>query len=215
MKRIFCILLLLSFCIPAMFAASDEDIYDDYEYEQNGAGDQFFKVDLTAAIPLNFTGSTANADINTQGKWQMKVGPAFGLSYFRFIGTTLALGGDIGFAYNATLKRRALLTVPITLGILYQPYVGNFEFPLTLTLGISALSCQGMTFFPAFTAKGSAGIFYRINESWSTGFNASLMYIPMWLKDEYKGLYKNPDGSDKTYDYGLFTNAGIAVRYHF
>lgn len=217
MKRIFCILLVLCFCLPAVFAASDDDIYDDYDYEQNGAGDQFFKIDLSANIPLNFTGNQSNPDVNTRGKWQIKVGPAIGLSYYRFISNTLALGGDIGFSYNLTLGERSLLTVPLTLGILYQPYVGNFEFPLTLTFGISALSCQGMTFFPAFTAKGSAGFFYRINESWSAGITGTLMYIPMWLKKEYRdaGLYKNPDGSVKTYDYGLFSNVGISVRYHF
>ena len=107
--------------------------------------------------------------------------------------------------------------VPLTLGIMYQPYLGNFEFPLSLTLGVSALSCQGMTFFPAFTAKGDAGFFYRINESWSLGLDASLMYIPMGLKKEYReaALYKNSDGSVKTYDYGLFSNVALAVRYHF
>lgn len=213
MKRLFCILMVLLFCFPAVFAAEDDDIYDDYEYEMNGEGDQFFKIDISAVVPLNFQDTENTSD----GKWKMKVGVGADLSYFRFISSTVALGGNAGFNYNLTLGKKSLLTVPITVGLLYQPYMGNFEFPLSLTLGISALSCQGMTFFPAFTARGSAGFFYRFNESWSAGLDASIMFIPMWLKKEYReaGLYKNADGTVKNFDFGLFSNIGIAVRYHF
>ena len=33
MKRFLCILLLTLSCLPLTFAAEDDDIYDDYEYD--------------------------------------------------------------------------------------------------------------------------------------------------------------------------------------
>ena len=57
MKRFISILSAILFLSAAVFA---EDYYDDgdeyndgYVYEQNGAGDQFLKIDLAANFPFN------------------------------------------------------------------------------------------------------------------------------------------------------------------
>ena len=58
MKRFISTILLLLITSAAVFAQYDEgDVYeDDYVYEQNGAGDQFIKINLNVQIPLNFNG---------------------------------------------------------------------------------------------------------------------------------------------------------------
>ena len=68
---------------------------------------------------------------------------------------------------------------------------------LTLTM-IFALSV------PAFAAKAYVGAFYRINDSWSVGLSGSFLWIPQVFADKPKYNY-----------HGLFTTAGLAMRYHF
>lgn len=192
MKKIFSIIAIL-FIFPCMFLMADEeaDIYDDgFVYEQNGAGDQFLRIDLLANFPLNFKG-------------QIKTGLGLSLGYYRFISNNLALGGDAILGYNITIGKKSLVTVPVTFGVLYQPYVGKFEFPLCANIGFATTTCQGMSYFPSFAAKAGAGAYYRFSEIWSFGISTDIYWIPQWLKESSKN------------DNGLFASAGISARYHF
>lgn len=192
MKKLFSIIAILFLCSSMFLAADDEgDEYDDgFVYEQNGAGDQFLKIDLMANFPLNFKG-------------QVKVGAAISLGYYKFLTGHLALGGEATLGYNVTLGKKSLVTVPLTFGILYQPYAGKFEFPLYAGIGFATTSCQGMTYFPSFSAKTGAGAYYRFAESWSAGITTDIYWIPQWFKDSSKN------------DNGFFASAGISARYHF
>ena len=200
MKRFISILFMVSLCTAFIFAEDnqqndsqeqqDDTPAEEFVYEPNGAGDQSLKIGLMATFPLNF------------GK-QLYVGGSAELGYYKFLTNTLALGGDILISYNVSLGEKSLITVPITFGAMFQPYVGNFEFPLTLGIGIASLSCQGMSYFPALTVKGSAGAFYRMSESWSFGITTTGFWIPQWVKDSSKN------------DNGLFLTAGVTARYHF
>ena len=198
MKRIISILSVILLLSAFVFADSsdDGDEYDDgYVYEQNGAGDQFITIELGACFPLNF------------GK-QLYVGGLVSLGYFKFIGQYLALGGDVLISYNLTVGQKPLLSVPITFGAMYQPYIGRFEFPLSLSIGFASISCQSMSYFPAFASKFSAGAFLRYSESWSFGIESKTFWIPQWfLIDEKTRGHKA--------DNGFFTSAGLSVRYHF
>lgn len=191
MKKIFSIIAIL-FIFPCMLlsAADEGDEYDDgYTYEQNGSGDQFLKIDLLANFPLNFNK-------------QVKVGAAFSIGYYRFLTKNIALGGDAIIGYNITIGKKSLITAPVTFGILYQPYVGKFEFPLFANIGFATSTCQ-MTNFPSFAAKAGAGAYYRINEMWSAGLATDIYWIPQYTKDSSKN------------DQGIFASAGISARYHF
>lgn len=202
MKRFISILFMISLCFTAAFAQEqeqeqenketqqEENVDSGYVYEPNGAGDQSLKIGLMANIPLNF------------GK-QMYVGGAAEIGYYRFLTNTLAVGGDIIIAYNVSIGEKPIITVPITAGAMWQPYYKQFEFPITLGIGIASMSCQGMTYFPALAVKGSAGAYFRINESWSAGINTSVYWIPQWFKDPSKN------------DNGVFETAAITARYHF
>lgn len=199
MKRIISILSAILLLSAFAFAADDYtegDEYDDgFVYEQNGAGDQFIKIDLGANFPLNF-GS------------QLYVGGMVSIGYYRFLNQYFALGGDVLIGYNVSIGKKPLFLVPVTFGVMYQPYIGRFEFPLMLDIGITTISCQSMTYFPAFTAKFTGGAYFRFNETWSFGLSSNTYWIPQWFLFD-----KNTKGHEA--DHGFFTSACLSVRYHF
>lgn len=191
MKRFISIFMILCICSAAVFADMEGDEYDDgYIYEQNGAGDQYLKIDLFGNFPLNFDG-------------QLYVGAGASIGYYRFLTSTVAVGGDAIIAYNISIGNKPLFCIPITFGAIYQPVLGKFEFPLNLGIGFSTTACQGLTYFPGFAAKASAGAYYRLTESWSFGLKADAYWMPEWFKDTSKN------------DNGFFATAGLGARYHF
>ena len=193
MKRFISILISLVLCTTALFsqAYDEEEEYDDgYVYEQNGAGDQFLKIDVGAIFPLNFGDKLYPGIVASAG-------------YYYFLTNTIAIGGDAILGYNMTIGKKPLVTIPITFGALYQPYIGKFEFPLMINLGFATVTCQQMMYFPALSVKASAGVFYRWSESWSLGVSAHGYWIPLW--------YKNKEYNDN----GLFSTVDLSIRYHF
>ena len=193
MKRFISILFSLILCTSALFSQdyNDEDEYDDgYVYEQNGAGDQFLKIDMGASFPLNFGN-------------KLYVGAAASIGYYYFLSNNFAVGGDLILGYNLSIGKKPLVTVPVTFGLLYQPYIGKFEFPFMLNVGFATVSCQQLTYFPALAVKTTAGVFYRWSESWSFGLSAQAYWIPLWYTNS---IYN---------DNGLFTTVDLSVRYHF
>lgn len=191
MKRFFSLIVILCLCTSFIFADDEGDEYDDgYEYEQNGEGDRFFKFNVMADFPLNFDG-------------QVYTGIAASIGVYRFFNSKLAVGGDLVIGYNVTVGEKSLITVPITFGVLYQPYIGKFEFPIMLNIGLATTTCNGMTYFPSFAGKAELGAFFRFSESWSFGVDSITYWIPQWFSDSEKN------------DNGFFTTAGISARYHF
>ena len=198
MKRFISILSAILLLSAAVFADDydDDEEYDDgYVYEQNGAGDQFLKIDLGANFPLNF------------GQ-QLYVGGLVSIGYYRFLNQSIALGGDVLIGYNLSIGKKPLFSVPVVFGVMYQPYFGKFEFPLQLNIGIATISCQSMTYFPALAAKFTGGAYYRFSESWSFGLTSTTYWVPQFFL-----LDKNTRGHKA--DHGVFTSAGLSVRYHF
>ena len=195
MKRFISLLIIFLTFSVFLFAEDDDfdddDYYDEvYVYSQNGAGDQFLKINLGALFPLNFKG-------------QLKPGGKATLGYFRFLSENFALGGELTATYNVSIGEKILVMIPITFGALYQPYIGKFEFPLVAEIGIANETWQNMEHFPSLTTKASVGAYYRISDSISLGLSTEFLWIPQWFKD-----------SSKNFD-GLFQTAEIGLRYHF
>ena len=191
MKRIFSLLLIFTILAGSLFAQEDDgpDIYeDDFEYLQNGPGDQFLKIELGALFPLNFDG-------------KLYPGVAATIGYYRFLTSLIALGGEISVSSQFSIGNKALFMVPVTFGVLFQPYVQKFEFPIFLTAGIADHTWANATYFPAFTLKAEAGVFYRFTEAWSFGLTSFFM----WSIEKANGRYTN----------GLFESASVSARYHF
>lgn len=203
MKRFISILSVILLLSASVFADNDyfedDEEYDDgYVYEQNGAGDQFLKIDLGANIPLNFNG-------------KVYVGAAASVGYYYFLNQYFAVGGDAILGYNLSIGKKPLITVPITFGAMYQPTLGKFEFPLFLNIGFASTTCQNMTYFPSFSVKFSAGAYYRYSESWSFGLSTNSFLISQWYNDSDKKWF----GASEKNTTGLFTTLGLSVRYHF
>lgn len=201
MKRIISIFGILFALSMPIFAQSEEnDVQDDEEnivreepaYTMNGRGDQFLKIGIMGNFPLNFGNS-------------LYIGGAAQLGYYRFLNSWLGLGGELMAGYNPTLGSNVLTFVPITAGVLFQPYVKRFEFPTTLSVGIGFETCANKKYFPGFVAKAETGAFFRIAEGWSAGLTGQFLYLPEWYTTT----------TNAKSDYGLFMQAGIEARYHF
>ena len=192
MKRILLILLTLSIFTTSIFAQEEQgDIYDDgYVYEQNGRGDRFLKMNIGGLFPLNFDK-------------QLYVGGAADLGFYYFLNKWIAIGGEFTATYNISIGHKILIMMPITFGVIAQPYTGKFEFPISLNAGVGYQTWQSIDYFPSFVLKASAGAYYRLNESWSFGLSSSFMWMPQRFKDKSKN------------DDALFLNACIGARYLF
>lgn len=170
----------------------DEDMVRFERYARNGRGDQFLKIGVMGNFPLNFGD-------------QLTIGGSAQLGYYRFLNGWLALGGELMAGYNPTIGSNVFTFVPITLGVMFQPCAGRFEFPVTLSVGTAFETCANKKYFPGFSAKAEAGTFFRITDGWSVGLNAEFLYLPEWYTST-----KNADS-----DYGIFMEAGVSARYHF
>ena len=193
MKRLLTILVALLVFSGTAFAQEEGDFYDDgYIYEQNGAGDQYFKADLFANFPLSFGD-------------RLFVGGGFTIGYYRFLNSLIAVGGEVSPTYNVSIGVKSLIMVPITLGAVIVPTIDKFEFPIGVSLGVTSSTFDNTTsYFPSFTARGYVGAFYRINESWSVGLSGTFLWTPQLFAD----------APEKNY-HGIFATAGLSKRYHF
>ncbi len=191
MKKLLSIFLILCLCSTALFAAEGGDEYDDgYVYKMNGAGDRIFKMELGGVIPLNFNK-------------QLNPGFCASLGFLQFVSDNIALGGNLTLTTNLTVGEKTFISIPITFSVMYQPTIESFEFPLQFDIGFATHTMTSLTYFPAFTLKGSAGAFYRISESWSAGISGCYTWTPEWFKDSSRNFN------------GMFTNIGINLRFHF
>lgn len=202
MKRFFAVCFLLFISISCMYSVDKGDIYDDNDltYQRNAKGDQFIKVDAMALFPLNF-GS------------RLYVGGAIDLGYYRYLNSLFAIGGEISATYNVSIGKKSLIMVPFTLGGMVVPSIGNFEFPISLGLGIGYETWSSKNYFPSFALKATAGADYRVNDSWSFGISTSFLWIPQYYTNTYETYnsfyYTIPD------THGLFLTAAIGMKYHF
>ena len=179
MKRFFFLLLFIStLAVPLM--AQD---YSD-EYEDEDTYDEVYVYDSNGAGDRFL---------------KISVGALFPLNFKQ----QLNVGGEFTPTYSQTIGDKVLVMFPITFGIMYQPYIGKFEFPMFAEIGIANQTWQNMEIFPTFVSRLSAGAYYRITDSVSIGVSTDFLWIPQWFKDTSKNFN------------GLFETAAINLRYHF
>lgn len=193
-----CSLFILSSPVFCQSNEDDEDRFVINDSKMNEPGDQFINLGLMVTFPLNFGGSFPlyrDGNITTGG--------AGTLGYHRFITSNVALGLDVSFGYNPTIGENIFTYVPFVFCLTYQPGYKQFEFPITMGVGFASENYLNHTYFPGLIVKPQAGVFYRINPSWSFGVKGEFMYMPQWYNDSSKN------------DYGNFASTVIAARYHF
>lgn len=183
--------------------SNDENVTEDnseaYEYEapkMNQKGDQYIRISLMGSLPLNFGGAFSDDS-------QLQKGGMGTLGYHRFINSYLAWGIDLGFGYQPTIGSNIFNYIPLMGTFTFQPTIGKMEFPFTIGVGGAVENYLSETYFPGLVVKCDAGMFWRLNPSWSLGVEGSWMSMPQW--------YSNPK-----YNYvGYFAEIGISARYHF
>lgn len=168
----------------------DTDSNDDFYYTPNISGDQYIKLGLMFEKPLNFGD-------------KMKIGGSGEIGYHRFLTSNIALGFDVQFGYNPTIGENVYTYIPLLIAFTYQPTFKNFEFPITLSTGAAFESYLNRSYFPGWTLRGSAGVFYRMSQVWSFGIEGEFMYMPEF--------YSN----SKYNDFGTFAAGKLSIRYHF
>ena len=196
---------------------SDEDYedFDDYydenqrKHEENDQvsytryktrkGDQMLKVIVDGNIPLNFGNPWFTAD----GK--MKIGGGLGLCYHYFLTSMFALGADVAFCFNPTIGENIFSHIPIILTATFQPTVGSFEFPISVGVGGAWETYNSEKYWPGLVVKAEAGVYYRINESWSAGGTVSYKFLP-----QFDQLWGNGENM-----MGHYVEISASVKYYF
>ncbi len=194
MKKIAALLCVLMLSAGLVFADEAADEYDDgYVYDVNGSGDQFLKISLFSLSPLNFKTGTLNTGAGAE------------IGYYRFLTKSVAVGGDVSASFNITVGKNALTMIPFTMGILWQPTFGKFEFPVSCGIGVAYQTVQNASYFPGPVLNTEAGAFFRFNEMWSFGGEGKLMVMPEWWKKDNEIVSTTK----------VFAGGIICARYHF
>ncbi|HNQ96713.1 MAG TPA: hypothetical protein PKH81_01350 [Treponemataceae bacterium] len=168
-----------------------------YEYEPIRSGDQYIRLGLGVNFPLFFTGP---GGVETDTKLDM--GGAGFIGFSRFITSHLSLGGELGFAFNATLGENMLVYVPLTFKITYELVYDRLHFPLSLSPGLGLQSYKSRNYF-GLLLRPEVACFFQYSPEWSFGVSSAWDILPQWYDTS----------SDNRV--GHFVNVVVGLRYHF
>ena len=203
-------LILLLLCLPVMlFAQEDSDPeiepdWDIYDMNMYSLGDKTFNISLGVVFPLAFTSNGEAIEHN----FTPPVGGTGSLSYNFFLDSHFFVGGEVSGIFLPTLAENTAYIIPLGVKAGYQLYLWRFEFPLSITLGVSWHRYLDSTNF-SFYMKGGGSIYYRFNSEWSFGLNVNWCFLPEWTKDE------NGKWTPEKDIYGNILELSLSARYHF
>jgi hypothetical protein len=200
------ILALLLLAAPFLLAAQEESpggspAEPDWIEEDLGLyarGDKIFSMSLGVLFPavfLNERGQTYEGNVNLGGTGS--------LAFFYFFTGHWFLGGEIQGMFASTLGETMLYIIPMGLRGGYQFYLGPFEFPLSLMVGMAPMTHLATNHLGLFI-KPEASAYWRFNTSWSFGVNTGWWFVPQWPKDQ--------PGRSR---YANFLELTLSARYHF
>jgi hypothetical protein len=166
--------------------------------QQYSKGDKLFNISLGLEFPLFFVSEWHVLDMGGQ----MKLGGTGSLAYDVFLGSHLALGGEVGGIFVRTIGKNIYYAVPVGFRISYQAVLSSFEFPLTFSLGIAPQKMLDLGYF-GFYLKFQGGAFWRFNTDWSFGLTSSWLFLPQFNSHPQETIYGN------------FSGLTLTARYHF
>lgn len=181
---------------------TEEPVFEKRNFFKTKAGDQIIRISLDGTIPLNFPSITT---LFTEDKKLAGGGSGY-IGYHYFITDQLAVGGNLGFGFNATIGEHMFHYAPLIATVTYQPSYKRFEFPLSMGIGLAWEAYNGYTYFPGLVIKPSAGVHFRALESWAFGVDLSYMLMPQFAK-----LY----GTGSSNFAGQWLEFDITARYYF
>lgn len=175
----------------------DNDQVEVFYNTGNLKGDQNLRIALGFNFPLSF------GNPFTDGK--MRVGGMACLGYHYFLTPYLSVGADATFGFDVTIGANIFNCVPILATITYTPHFKNFEFPMTLGVGMAWEMYNGKTYWPGLAIKPEIGLNYRLSADWSVGGEISYLWLP-----QFNRLY-----SGKENKHAQFVTISASARYYF
>jgi len=198
------VMLILLICLPVYLAAQDDDpdVETDWDVLDSNlyvAGDQTFVICIGVTFPTLFLNSDGKPNPN---KFNPQVGGSGSLNYNYYLSPYFFLGGEISGFFAHTIARNALFIIPLGLKIGTQFILGRFEFPITMTVGMSWHTYINKVYYGMY-AKGGLSAYFRATTDWSFGIASEWAWFPEWTDDPKKRV----DGN--------FVHLMLTARYHF
>ncbi|MDR2101382.1 MAG: hypothetical protein LBP43_02300 [Treponema sp.] len=149
-------------------------------------GDQIFSMTLGTLFPIVFF----DARGKTYPHNLFAVGGMGALSYNYFLSPHWFAGGEISGMF---IKTRNSMLYIVPMGFLggYQFILGQFEFPLSLMLGVAPQKFLDEGYFGYLFLKPRVSAFWRFSPEWSFGLNTAWWWVPQWPKDRSKNATGN------------------------
>ena len=198
-KHLLIVLLILVFAALPAFSA-------EYYYEK---GDTAFTFGVGVDFPvfLGFTNNGNTGFVSGVKGTHTYIGGYGSLSYESFVTRNLAVGGEIGYAFNNSYAMKILTTIPITAKLSYYPVqTGKFDLILHANAGMTILRYYNNRFI-APHIKLSVNPVYYITESWGIGLDAGV-----WANYEFYG--SSASGSKSTESaFGCFAPLTLSLVY--
>jgi hypothetical protein len=200
MRKAGVILLLLLTFLPFLLAAQEDDDPEwDYYYDEvYSRGDQTFIISLGTIFPTFFM----NNGQKIAHKFSPPIGGTGSLSYHYYFNPNIFIGAEVGGMFVPTLGGNTLFLIPVGIKGGYQFNYRKFEFPLSVTLGVSWHRYLSMGYFGLYV-KGGGAAFYRVSNAWSFGINANWFWLPEWTGKKRENVHGN------------MIDLTLCARYHF
>lgn len=149
-------------------------------YYDNGS--QRFTITAGPILPFTQTNFSSGETNTIWNGGVPGVNPPVGgfgsLTYQMFLNPYVAIGGEIGYAFNF-LRGDALFThVPMQFKLTYIPLQGRFEIPLSLGVGIDYMSVSDASAHLALFTSFETGIDWYFTDNWGVGLKTGIWVIP-------------------------------------
>lgn len=180
MKKFIIVLLLAFMTLGALSAA---DLY----YEK---GDSAFSFNLGVDFPvfIGFTNNDKGIVTGSDGT-HLKLGGYGSLSYQGFLTRKIALGAELGYAFNYSRAEKLFNTIPITAKLSWYAFQnGKWDFIVHTNLGIAVLRYDDQRYLSPHAEITISPVFYFTN-SWGAGIKSG-----MWVNGEFYGSSSNKNG---------------------
>ncbi len=169
-KRISLTLLLCTLLAAQAFSAT---WYDN--------GSQRFTITAGPTIPTSLTLLSSGETFTGWEEGDIGLTPVGGfgsIAYQVFLNPYLALGGEIGYAFNYNVDGTLLTNVPMLFKLTVMPLQGRVEIPLSFGLGFSYMSISDGGAYLPFFASFETGIDYYFTDNWGIGLKCGIWVIP-------------------------------------
>jgi len=204
----FFLILFLLFSVPGLFAQEEQDPPEPPPFEIEWfddatlytRGDRTFTISLGMIFPTYFGGAVEN------NRHNLSPGGTGSLAFNFFLSPHIFIGGELAGMFAATRGRNMLYIIPFGLRLGYQFVFRRFEFPISVMVGGAPQMYLEDRYFGLIVKPGVAA-FWRFNQDWSFGLNATWWFLPQWPRTQH-GVSHDPA-------FANFFVATLSARYHF